>query len=362
MATFSVGEALGSGFKLIGRRPFSVFAWGLAYLILAVAPVLLAFGALAPDWIALMHQSMSAALVHPGAPPDMTAMAPMQAKMMTLEPVIVLVPLVGRVVVMGAVFRAVLEPRNSGFAFLRIGMKEVWLFLLTFAVGILAAIYMVVAILGGIAIGGALGAALAAAHVEKLWIIWVEAVLCLALVVVSVWIFLRLSMAFPMTFAEREFRLFESWKLTRGNGWRLLGLAILLVIVAMLIEVVIAAIVGAVAMAAGGSFFHDPSRVHAFFGRPLQVWAREAAPWIALAALVFTYLIGVVSTIFLAPWASAYRQLTATAAAAAPSPLFGAPPEPAGGADDGGHAPPAPAAHDDGHAELDARRRTRRRS
>ena len=39
MADFSIGDAVGSGFGLMGKRPVSVMAWGLTFLIIGMALV-----------------------------------------------------------------------------------------------------------------------------------------------------------------------------------------------------------------------------------------------------------------------------------------------------------------------------------
>ena len=57
----------------------------------------------------------------------------------------------------------------------------------------------------------------------------------LVVVAVMIWVSLRLSLAGPITFTERQFRLFESWTLTRGRGWRLFGVAVIVAVVAMVI-------------------------------------------------------------------------------------------------------------------------------
>ena len=73
-------------------------------------------------------------------------------------------------------------------------------------------------------------------------------------VVVLVWLGLRLSMAAPMTFVDRQFRLFESWSLTRGSAWRLLGVAVLSLLMVFVLELVVAGVVlGAMFAAAGQS-------------------------------------------------------------------------------------------------------------
>ena len=169
MATFSIGDAIGSGFGLIRRRPLSVWAWGLTYLILAGLPAMAMFGWMAPDYFSFLHRVLSTP-AGAGEPPDPALFMPMQMKAMMLQPVMFVGSLVGRAVLVAAVFRAVLEPRNKAFASMRLGAQELWLGLLMLAIGILAVVLIVVVAIVAVAIGLGGAAGLKAAQVGTGWI------------------------------------------------------------------------------------------------------------------------------------------------------------------------------------------------
>jgi hypothetical protein len=59
---------------------------------------------------------------------------------------------------------------------------------------------------------------------------WAIAVIQIAYIVVGGWIFARLSMLFPATAVDRHMKYAEGWRLTQGNGWRLLGIIVLVAI------------------------------------------------------------------------------------------------------------------------------------
>src|SRR5947207_9797593 len=59
---------------------------------------------------------------------------------------------------------------------------------------------------------------------------------------VTIWLWLRLSMGPVMSFHQRQFRLFESWALTKGHVWRMFLVMLLVVLILFVIEVVMAII------------------------------------------------------------------------------------------------------------------------
>ena len=367
MATFSIGDAVGSGFHLIGRKPFSVFFWGLAYVVLGVAPVIAVFFFAAPDYFHIMGDVISRRVASgAGAGPDAMDMAPfmaMQQKMMLFQPVIWLSALLSRAVVAGAVFRAVLEPRKGAFAYLRLGAQELWLVVLFLAMFflVMALIFVLAIPVGGITAAGAFGAKAGGASDFGM-----AAIICVGVLVyvcLFLWILLRFSLAAPMTFAAREFRLFESWSATKGHALKLFGMLILLLLIVMGFELIVGAVSVAVILPTLGMDFWRPEHLDAFFRQPVEVWVRDLAPWAVGVGLVVLFLIGALSAIVLAPWAVAFRQLTEVSAPPAPawapeSALEPAPaPEPAPAAtavaelpvQDDHHGAPEPAAHADDH-------------
>jgi hypothetical protein len=342
-----MSEAIGSGFKLIGKRPLSVWAWGLAYLVLAGLPSMAVFGWMAPDYFSFMHQAMLNATAKPGAPPDPSLLLPMEMKIMTLQPVMFLSSLAGRAVLAAAIFRAVLEPRNTGFASLRLGSQELWLGLLHLVVGILSVIVILAVVVVGAVVGLGLGAAMKAGSVDTGWIVLVECLLGLIAAGVLIWIAVRLCLCGPMTFAEREFRLFESWRVTKGHAWSLFFMAILLaIIIAIVIGVLEVAIVSVVAATVGFRFDHDAAA--RFFAQPPEAWLSAIWPWALVILVVASFIIGAFSAISVAPWAVAYRGLAGGRATPPAEPAPAPAPEPEHRDE---HAHAAPDSHGDPHAD-----------
>jgi len=306
MASISVGAAAGAGFQLIGRRPVSVISWGVFNLLLGVAPVVMLLALLAPQIMDLARQAQA----HPGFQPAPGVIVSMIGHVLLFIPLIWTCAIIARTVLIGAVFRAVLEPKQRAFAYLRLGMREIWLFLVMLVQGIVFGVGMLMV----------MGVVVVIAHTVKVYssgglALLVMLVLRLAAYALFIWIGLRLSMALPMTFAERRFRLFESWGLTRGHAGDLFLVGLLMVMFVLIIEVVAVAVVGGVLIALGANLFAHPQGAATFFQQPPEVWMRGLAPYLIGLCVMMALIVGPLEAIFLAPWAAAYRMLTGEAEA-----------------------------------------------
>ena len=102
-----------------------------------------------------------------------------------------------------------------------------------------------------------------------------------------------------MAFDQRRFVFFESWRLTRGRGWRLFVIAAALVAIILAVELILVAPL-TLAFAAGGgpeALAADP--------QPLA----RSAPWIAVGAAMLSLFVALIYAIGGAPWAEVYQQL-----------------------------------------------------
>lgn len=217
MAGFSATEAAVEGFRLTRDKPGAVALWGLFYvgvigLVILVAALI--FGASLSDTLTR----------EPGATPEeVTAFfAATGPLLLLIFPVI----LFAAVVLIGAMYRAVLHPGESRFAYLRVGGDEfrllgVTLLIALIWIGFVVAAIMVIGVIGAAADGFLRG---------LLIFLAVVAVICL-----GVWIGVRLSLAAPMTFAERRIALRGAWRLTEGRFWPLLGAYFLALVFSLMV-------------------------------------------------------------------------------------------------------------------------------
>lgn len=311
MADFSIGDAVGAGFSLITKRPLTVLAWSVVYLLLMVLPQMAHFAAIMPAWSGMMHAFVDRAAT--GGPPDMSAMTAFQASAMqsgALGWLANIAGLLGWAILACAAYRCVLEPENKGFASLRLGAQEGWLALVAFvsmiimciaafAIALVTGVLIAIAVLVGRSMHDAAGG-------------WVAGLLIFILVVAAIcaflWICVRLSLAGPLTFSERQFRLFESWSQTKGHAWKLFGLAVVLLLIMMAIGMVVGCIEWAFILSSVGMNGFDFTKIAELFAKP--DWWRPYLPWIAVGVVLRSIVGAAFVAILAAPWAVAYRELT----------------------------------------------------
>jgi len=310
MADIEVSAAAGAGFKLIGARPVSVFIWGLFMVLLVVGPSMVLFATILPQFIDMMREQAA----HPDAPPRLAAAMPIINRMGAAYSVMGLGGILSAAILNAAVYRAVIEPRNRGFAYLRFGMREIWLVVLYVAQFLL---WFAMIVLAVIAVGGI--SAMAAHFEGRSWGAVAGVVAGLLAAFTLIVVALRLSMAAPMTFADGEFRLFQSWRLTRGHAWQIFLVALLLVVILIGVGIVVNVVERLTLFPLMFSFMADPHAADNFrttINQPPEIWLKTAWPFILAACVGISIYTGVMRSIVAAPWATVYRMLKGDAATA----------------------------------------------
>lgn len=298
MGQIDVGRAATAGFGVIARNPVAVLVWGLVFFALTILPLVLMFGTIGPA-IAEYVQSAPTA----GSDPDLSGMMRLQGQMMAANSLAQLGQLVAQVLLMCAIFRAVLTPEDNRWFYLRVGTGELMAGLMMIFVGIL----ILMGIFGAVLTAIIIIAGAAAASAEAAVVLGIIAVL--ALIAGGVWLALRFSLAPVMAFVQRGFPLVEAWKLTQGKVGSLFLVGLLAVFIVLALEVaVFGAIIGAVIASIAGASLNETA-VEAFFRQPPAAWAMQLAPWVLAGGLVISLLGAVFTTLITAPWAAAYRDL-----------------------------------------------------
>lgn len=292
MAELRVGQAAGAGLRIIRRDPVAVLGWAGLNLVLT-AVLLTLFGGLI---------AQTAAIAAHGEPRT-ADLAGLQLQMMGLQPLVSLGAIVMQTVVMGAVFRAVLQPQERRWAYLRLSGQELWLGLVTVAISFGVGIGVAMLILPLAAIVAFVG--IAFRETIGVWaMVAVGGLAALAVGVAVVWLMLRLCMAYPMSFADRNFRLFESWTRTRGHTASLFLVFVLAGLMAVAVQAVGLAIAAVAVLVTIG-----PNWQALLAGDPLLLF-RTGGALIAVFVVVYSLFGAVVAAITTAPLADAYRQLT----------------------------------------------------
>jgi hypothetical protein len=202
-----------------------------------------------------------------------------------------------------AVYRLIFRHDDTRFGYLRLGSDELRLMGLTLlyvglaiclVVGltIASAIVTAVASVAGAAVAGFVGAA--------------SSLFSFGLVV---FVLVRLSLAPVATFAERRLAIFESWRLTHGQFWRLLGAYALaltcIVVIGFLLIVVFTGVAGVVVLLTGGQL----SDIRGIFNAD----ETSLRSYLSIGVIAYTVVSSVFSALYnaviAAPGAVAYRHL-----------------------------------------------------
>jgi hypothetical protein len=296
MAQINVGAAIGAGFGLIRRQPFSVLAWGLLPVLLQVG----FFAALAPMYAAMLGQFSQAS---GGAPPSPPTGQFLQFE--GLGQLLNLVQVLVNAVIYCAIWRAVLKPQQSSFAYLRIGAPELLFALLTIGFAIAVGLGVLVAAIPALIIGGVVGAVSQSAGLG----VGVGVVMLSAVALVAA-IFLGLRFAFvgPMMVLDGRFRFTESWAATKGHVGSLFLVALGIFGIMFVIEIVLVGLLAGVGFAILGSFGGLQAFGSALQQSPMDMLSKEW-PVIAGLALLQVPILGCFLAIGGAPWARAYEDL-----------------------------------------------------
>jgi hypothetical protein len=291
-------------------RPVTVLVWAIFWIVVGMGPLLATLGLLVPKFITFVQELES---LKQAAVADRSVLfekvGGFYAGMFTLMGPWMLWLAIVSVVLSAAILRAVLEPRKSGFAYLRLGADELRLILLNILIFILTLVFT--AILTCVA-----AAAMWAAHrfVPDPWTGWaiflvVVLAFCLAIVIP-----IRLSLAPAMTFAEKNIRIFESWRLTRGRFWKMLGMWLLTLFFVIVVAIGFSVIRNIVLFSVGGAsgaFGQLAALEHAEdVGKVIATLQKALGPLILVLVAIQGLVDAILRVIAVSPSAAAYAALS----------------------------------------------------
>lgn len=285
--SFSATEAAFEGFRVIRRHPAAALFWGLAYLVMFLAM----FGLGAGHWATFMASAES--LQSGGGSPQaqLEAIGAAYTAMFAGIAWIIPVGVILSAVLSAAVARSVLRPDETRWGYLRLGMDEVRVLIVS----------LIISLGLGLASGVAmtLVTALAASGQPVLALLGLLG--GLAAIGGVIWLAVRLSLAVPITLDTGKIAVVESFKATKGRFWPLLGMAILAFVMSMVVSI-LGSIIGAAANLAGGGI----EGLARFSGQStIEILAQAWLPivlWSVVNAFMSALQIAVIYAPFSAAW------------------------------------------------------------
>ena len=295
---FSASDAAFEGFRLVRRKPVALIAWALLYAVLSLASVFAMSNAIG----LMVEWGERAEALESAEPTQAEVMAVFQGFGEVMRSLAWLLPvsLIVGAMLMAAVARAVLRPEMKRFGYMRLGMDEVRVFVVSLVLCILLfgawlALALLVGLLAGVA--GATGAS---------WM-WLVVVLGgLAGLAAIVWLAVRLSLAVPITVAENRFAIFDSFALTKGRFWPLLGMAVIAFVMVLVISLLAMVVTLPLNLMTGLESWS--------FGSNADPEVMAAAldvtnPWVIVNALDEAVVYALTVGVMYAPFAAAYRDI-----------------------------------------------------
>ncbi|MDI1326262.1 MAG: hypothetical protein PSV23_05620 [Brevundimonas sp.] len=300
---FSATDAAFEGFRLVRRNPLALVAWTLLYAVLTLT-ALFSLSNMAGQLEAWSAQAEAMESAEPSFDQAWALMADFGAIMGQVAWLLPISLIVGAMLA-AAVARGVLKPSGDRFGYLRLGMDEVRVLVVTFVLGLIMTLVAVVAMV-------ALGVLIAAAKTAGgdgpaaiAGLVGILAVICL-----FVWLSVRLSLAVPITVAERRFAFFDSFNLTKGRFWPLLGMAILAVVMVLLVQLLSSIVSMPLAIVSGlesWSFSSDQD------SEAVRAALDVSNPWVIARAVIEAIVSALTVGILYAPFAAAYRDIVGMA-------------------------------------------------
>ncbi|MGZ9115123.1 MAG: hypothetical protein ACXW3K_10920 [Brevundimonas sp.] len=298
---FSATDSAFEGFRLVRRNPLALVAWTLLYAVLTLA-ALFSLSGIVDQLEAVTAQAEAMESV---AEPSLEQVGALMAEFGgILARVAWLLPisLVAGAMLAAAVARGVLNPSGDRFGYLRLGMDEVRVLVVTFVLGLILTFAAVVAFVAVGVLAAAAKAAGGAGVAAIAGLLGFFAVTCL-----FIWLCVRLSLAVPITVAENRFAFFDSFNLTKGRFWPLFGMAVLAVVMVLLVELLSSIVSMPLGIISGLDSWtmngdQDSEAVRAAFD--------VSNPWVIAHALVEAFVAALTVGILYAPFAAAYRGIT----------------------------------------------------
>ncbi len=297
---FSATDAAFEGFRLVRRNPLALVAWTLLYAVLTLTALFSLSNMMGPLEAWTVQAEALDGVDQPSLDQVMEMMAGLGAIMAQVSWLLPITMVVGAML-SAAVARGVLKPSSDAFGYLRLGMDELRVLVVTFVLGLVMCLFAFVAMLAfGLLIGvvraaGGGGVAVSVGIIGFLALVWF-----------FIWLSVRLSLAVPITVAEKRFAFFDSFALTKGRFWPLLGMAVLAIVMVLLVQLLSSIVSMPIAIASGMESWS--------FGADQDSAAVIAAldvsnPWVIAHAVVEAIVSALTVGILYAPFTAAYRAI-----------------------------------------------------
>lgn len=287
--TFSATDAAFEGFRVVRRAPMSLVFWALFYVVVMAV----AFAMMGPSLASAMA---AAERLESGGTPTLDDFMPIMNSFGLVFSILLPVSLLSSAVMSAAIARSVLYPTQKALGYLRFGADELRVLAVSVALGIIFIVLM------GLIWGMTFALGAAAVNTPVLWLIVV--VFFLVAWAAFIWLLVRLSLAVPMTLAEKRIVLFDSFSLTKGHLWPLLGMAIIAGVMSFVVSMLGSLVLTPIQLMSGGV-----EKLATVEGLDLIGMLQQAWPAILTYVVVNAIISALQVAVIYAPFSAAYRDI-----------------------------------------------------
>ncbi len=234
---FGPTDAVFEGFRITRQKPVLLLWLGLVYAVISAITVALAY----QSFVELMG---FVATIQAGQEPDEALAMQLLGAYGRVIAVALPLSLVASAIIWPAIVRSVLTPEDSRFGYLRLSRDELNTFVVVLA---LSMVWVAALVLAGAIVGLAALAGVAFAVLTGLLVFF-------GLVAFALWFGVKFSLAVPITVAEKRIAIMDSFRMTKGHFWPLLGMAFLAGILSFGVNLLVNIIAMPFAAISGGGF------------------------------------------------------------------------------------------------------------
>lgn len=287
--TFSIMDVAYEGFRVTRRKPLAVLSWAVV-----VAALYALFQWAAGPWMLIMFEQAKALEGVTQPTPEQVAPAAQAWGVIMLYSLPLVV--IGAALLAPAIVRSVLSPEDSRMAYMRFGKAEAQVL----AVKVMMLVTQcLLSMISFMVVGLLLGLAVA---MPVLWL--VAFVAMVAAIFATVWLALRFSLAVPATLAEGRIALDSSWRMTKGQTSRLLGVVAMSVLFSLLVSLLLSMTLAPLNLLMPITETVDPvERARALLA--------QGAVGVIIAAIINGALMTAQFSLIYAPFAAVYQRLKA---------------------------------------------------
>jgi len=125
-----------------------------------------------------------------------------------------------------------------------------------------------------------------------------------AAIALFIWLAVRLSLAIPITMAERRIAIFDSFAVTKGRFWPLLGMALLAFVMSIVVSLLGSLVAMPIQLATGGI-----EGLAGLEGESIPTILQAAWPAIAAWVVINAVISALQVAVVYAPFSAAYRDI-----------------------------------------------------